>query len=489
MRSAHPTTGRLILSFFGLLLLASAVPAQQANEPIFLGQPRADYVARRKALMAKLSERFQADDRPAGSVPCVAILRGASLGDREDFEEGRFRQNNYFAYLTGVDLPGALLILEPKTGRDVLYLPARSISNAPAGGFSHRTTITEAQAKELGFAEVKPATALDADLVELLGSKAPADAADPLSGRCVAYTMGPKPRERDHSPPAEFVRGLRDKSPGTEFRELAPLIDEMRVIKTKDEIALLQRAIDITGQAEADVAARLEPGLFEYQLEAKLMHAFLDGGALRPGFASIVGSGPNACIPHYFQNTRKIENNDLVVVDIGAEIQNYTADITRTFPANGKFSPRQCELYQAVLDAQTYAANRVEPGRTRLGEMTGWVQEYLRNHSLRAKDANGNDQTLDRFFIHGLGHYLGMDVHDVGDYSKPMQPGMVFTIEPGLYIPYENIGIRIEDDYVITENGLEKMSGKIPCTPDEIEKLMAGSKEKPASGAPATVSE
>lgn len=450
-------------------------PAQAQAAPEAMGQPAIDFQARRKSLMEMLRDKFKDTELPEGATPCLVLVRGASTGDREDFEEGRFRQSNDFGYLTGFELPGAFLVLNPNADKDTLYVPANLISNNPKGGFSHRATITEDALKQLGFAEIKDPSALMGDLFTAF--------ADPMRsgrggarGRCVVYTKQPSPAARDHSPNAEFIRYLKQGVPGTEFRDLDPLLADMRLIKTPAEIALLQRAIDITSQAERDVAAALKPGIFEFQVEAKLMHAFLDGGAMRPGFASIVGSGPNACIPHYFLNTRRIENNDLVVVDIGAEVQNYTADITRTFPANGKWSPRQRELYQAVLDAQTYAAEKVVPGKTRLGEMTGWVQEYLRKHPLRAKDASGNDQTLDRFFIHGLGHYLGLDVHDVGDYGKPLAPGMVFTIEPGLYIPYEDIGIRIEDDYLVTDKGLTKMSGNLPSTPDEIEAMMAKGK-------------
>lgn len=465
-----------------LLITASIGSAQATPEPLVLGQPRADFQARRKALMATLREKFPAADRPAGSPPCLVVVRGSSTGDREDFEEGRFRQNNDFAYLTGFELPGAFVLLDPAAERDVLYIPARMISERPVGGFSHRATVTPDFVKSLGFTETKDAKDLQSDLKTLLASAGDADEPDPTSGRTVVYTIAPEPRERDRSARAEFVRELRKASPGIEFRNIEPMLAAQRLIKTPGEIALLQKAIDITGQAERDVAAALQPGVFEYQLEAKLIHAFLNAGALRPGFASIVGSGPNACIPHYFQNTRQVENNDMVVVDIGAEVDLYTADITRTFPANGKFSPRQRELYQAVLDAQAYAAEKIVPGQTNLGEMTSWVRDYLRKHPLRAKDASGKDQTLDRFFIHGLGHYLGMDVHDVGDYSAPMAPGMVFTIEPGLYIPYENIGIRIEDDYMITDKGVEKMSANIPSTPDEIEALMAeGAKKRSAA--------
>lgn len=222
----------------------------------------------------------------------------------------------------------------------------------------------------------------------------------------------------------------------------------------------------------------IRPEIHEYQLEGKLIGAFLNGGALRPGFASIVGSGPNATIPHYFANDRKIEDGDMVVVDIGAEYKMYTADITRTYPANGKFTPRQREIYQLVLDAQTAAFEHTKLGKTTMAELTEFVRDYFRKSPLRAKDTDGKEYTMEHFFIHGLGHYLGMDVHDVGDYAKPMQVGEVFTIEPGLYIRPENIGVRIEDDYLMTETGPVKMSKNIVSDIDGIEKKIAAGRAK-----------
>jgi Xaa-Pro aminopeptidase len=195
-----------------------------------------------------------------------------------------------------------------------------------------------------------------------------------------------------------------------------------------------------------------------------------------------VGSGPNSTIPHYFANNRQLEDGELVVVDIGAEYQYYTADITRTYPVSGKFTPRQREIYQLVLDAQTEAAKQVKTGTTLLMPLTGFVREYFRKSPLRAKGEDGKEYTMDHFFIHGLGHYLGMDVHDVGNYAKPLQVGEVFTIEPGIYIKSENLGIRIEDDYLLT-GGLEKLSKDIPSDPDEIERRIAEAKSTPASAA------
>ncbi len=186
----------------------------------------------------------------------------------------------------------------------------------------------------------------------------------------------------------------------------------------------------------------------------------------------MIGSGPNATIPHYFGLLRRIEAGDLVVVDIGAEYRHYTADITRTFPAGGHFTPRQREVYQLVLAAQKAVEAEMKPGESRLQDMTRFARQFFQKSSLRARDEKGDEQTMDHFFVHGLGHDLGLDVHDVGSLSDPVRVSEVFTIEPGLYIKSESIGVRIEDDYVMTDHGPEKLSSAIPSDPDEIERRM-----------------
>jgi Xaa-Pro aminopeptidase len=327
-------------------------------------------------------------------------------------------------------------------------------------------------AESLGIAQVESTARFLGDLFSSIGDPQHRDVA--RSKRTVVYSLNPNPSPASARSEARFVRFVKEGAPTTDFKDIAPILGELRKAKSDHEIELLRKAIAITGEAQAEVARCLRPELFEYNLEAKVLGAFLNGGAMRAGFASIVGSGPNSTIPHYFENSRQMADGDLVVVDIGAEYKYYTADITRTYPVSGKFTPRQREIYELVLDAQSEAAKQVEPGKTHLRELTGWVHNYLRKSPLRAKDDNGAEQTMDRFFIHGLGHYLGMDVHDVGDYAKPLQPGEVFTIEPGIYIKSENLGIRIEDDYLLTESGLEKLSKDIPSDPDEIERKMAG---------------
>jgi len=263
---------------------------------------------------------------------------------------------------------------------------------------------------------------------------------------------------------------IGEANPEAQLGSVDRLMAPLRVVKSPAEIAVMRKAIAASIAGHRALAQRLAPGVYEYELEGAAQEAFRRHGSEREGYPMIIGSGPNACILHYCANKRQVRANELVLVDIGAEYAYYTADITRTYPASGKFTPRQRELYLAVLEAMKYAEKEAKPGMT-LGQLHQKVVEFFRNHNLRAKDEHGNEQTLDRFFVHGLSHMLGMDVHDLNP-NQPLRPGMVFTIEPGLYIPSEGIGIRIEDDYLMTETGVENLSRALPRDPDAIERMV-----------------
>lgn len=452
------------------LLAATLPPPVRSDSPpaaergLLLGQPRADYAARRRELMRRVREASPNPDRT------VIVLRGSDPPP----EDGRFRQSNDFAYLTGLDAPSAALVLGPAAEKEVLYLPEPS---RLAGVFSEpRPGPGPETAERLGIAQVDPTAKLLADLFGTI--------LDPLvgSGRrsdAIVYVRDPEPRRPGEGPEPKFVRLLREGAPTSEFRDVRPLLAAMRKVKSDTELAHLRRAIAVTAEAIDAIAAKIRPGVGESVLEGEALAAFLKGGAARPGFSTIVGSGPNGTIPHYFENSRRIEPGELVVVDLGAEYQYYTADITRTLPADGRFSPRQREIYQLVLDAQKAVEAELKPGQTKLGDMTRFTRDFFRASPLRAKDSSGEEQTMDHFFVHGLGHYLGMDVHDVGSYGEPVQVGEVFTIEPGLYLKSEGIGVRIEDDYRMTEHGPEKLSKDIPSDPDAVERMIASARERP----------
>jgi len=238
-------------------------------------------------------------------------------------------------------------------------------------------------------------------------------------------------------------------------------------VKDADEIARMRKAVDISvlGHVAAMQAAR--PGAWEYEIEAALEASFRRNGADRVGYPSIVGSGPNSTTLHYDVNRRQTRDGDLVVVDAGAEWGQYTADVTRTFPVNGKFTPRQKAIYDLVLATQQAAFDSTRPGTT-IGQLNRIARDYMRAHSGTLCGA----EMCDTYFIHGLSHWLGMDVHDVGDYSTPLKPGMIFTIEPGIYLSQESLGVRIEDDVLVTATGGEWLSAKAPRTTAEIERLM-----------------
>lgn len=422
--------------------------------PRLLGLPLSEYEARRSALM----ERIKAveADRPGPDCEPLIVLQGASREGCEDYKQGRFRQSSHFAYLTGVDRPDACLLLRPNTGKATLYLPE------PRRGEDSGQDANQ----DAGFKCVASADRFPGDVFTAIG-----EAMDGRN-RAVVYLLDPEPRAESGTANARLARLIRAGATRAEFKDLAPALNELRKAKSKGELRLIRRAVAITEAAHGKVMRAVRPGVFEYQLEGRIIGAFLDRGALRPAFAPIVGSGPNAVAPHYFENQRRVLDGDLVVVDIGAEYQYYAADLTRTYPANGRFSPRQREVYQLVLDTQADVARWMKPGETRLREVTAKAREFMSKSPLRAKGRDGECQTMDHFLIHGISHYLGMDVHDVGDVDEPVQVGEVFTIEPGIYLKQENIGIRIEDDYVMTGNGPELLSKGLPSALDEVERLI-----------------
>jgi Xaa-Pro aminopeptidase len=262
---------------------------------------------------------------------------------------------------------------------------------------------------------------------------------------------------------------LRDLAfTGNDVRNLRPIVDSLRLVKDVEEIARMRKAIDITALGHVAAMQAARPGMWEYEIEAVLEAAFRRNGADRLGYPSIVGSGPNSVTLHYDVNRRQTRDGDLVVMDAGAEWGQYTADVTRTFPVNGKFTARQKAIYDLVLATQQAAFDSTRPGAT-MARLDGVAREYMRAHS----GTLCGDQTCDAYFIHGLGHWLGMDVHDVGDYSTPLAPGMVLTLEPGIYLPRESLGVRIEDDVLVSATGAEWLSARAPKTTAEIERLMS----------------
>ncbi|QDV35123.1 aminopeptidase P N-terminal domain-containing protein [Tautonia plasticadhaerens] len=461
------------IALAGLILLAIAPPSTARQEPTASGLPVAEYASRREALQ----------DLLGGGV---VVVRGAEPMAEDYF---RFRQRNDFMYLTGIEQPDALLLLVPEgldpegQARSVVFLPPR---NPFAERWSGPQVVPgEETARAFGLDEALPTADFEARLAEALGrdaaeeggesdadagtGDADADAEAEADGPATIYTHLPPRRDGEGSPEARFRDQLEQLSPDARFEEVSPSIASLRLIKSDAEVVLLRRAIDITIEAHRDAARVIEPGTHEYEAQGALEYAFTRNGAQREAFASIVGSGPNSVVLHYNANRRRMEDGDLVVIDIGAEFDYYAADLTRTYPVSGRFTDRQREVYQLVLDAQRAAESAFEPGKTTINDLHQAAIARMKESPLR--DSQG--RTLERYFVHGLGHWLGMDVHDVGDYRRPIPEGAVFTIEPGIYIPEESLGVRIEDDYLAAADGLVKLSEALPSEPDEVEAMMA----------------
>ena len=427
--------------------------AATGAEVQLLGQPTTEYRVRRQKLMEKITDGI------------VVIF-----GQEEDSELGvdaKFRQYDNFMYLTGIEVPGSMLILVPKGykgAKEWLFIPPRNPSNERWTGPQPEPSPKTATA--WGIDQVISTQAFASTIEEILKNEA-------LTSTTI-YTVVPPAHHSALFREQEFVNQMPKSFPNIKIAPIATVIAELRMVKSEPEIALMKRAIDITAMAQTDVANSIKPNMFEYELEGTILGNFYRGGAQRAAFPCIVGSGINSTILHYENNHKKIDDGDLVVVDIGAEYNYYAADITRTYPANGHFTNRQRDIYKLVLEAQTAAATGFKPGKSTMFDLYGIAIKTMRESSLR--DSQG--QTLERYFIHGLGHFVGMYVHDVGDYSRPLPNGAIITIEPGIYLPDEKLGVCIEDEYLVTSTGLIKLSKNIPNEPDEIEKLLGNQKSK-----------
>ncbi len=431
-----------------LLLSPSAAPAQ-AGSPA--GPVPVDRLAARRAALL--------DSLGTG----IAVLRSAEVRSIEgDYpQESDYREDNDFFYLTGLEAPGGVLVLvaRPDTSdRVILYLPQADSTRERWSGA--RLGAGAEAARLSGIETVRPAASAEAEIQKLVFGSG-----SPTRGGALYLRHGP--RERDSPFFQRLVSGDLAPGPPVPIADLSVRMAQLRTIKDADELRRLRRAITITGDGLRAAMELAEPGLYEYELEARLEYVFRRAGSERLGFPSIIGSGPNSTTLHYDRNRRKTEDGDLVVMDVGAEFGYQTADITRTIPISGRFTPRQRALYDLVLGAQQAAIDSVRPG-TDLLRLNRIARDYMRAHS----DTLCGSAPCDRYFTHGLSHWLGMDVHDVGSYAAVLAPGMVLTVEPGLYIPEERLGIRIEDDVLVTAGGREVLSAGIPRAAGEVEAAM-----------------
>src|SRR5271168_2724242 len=440
------------------LLAAAPAPmtrAQQRRER----EPNSTYADRR----AKL----------ASQIDAPLVLWGFS-GREESSQSYIFAQEDNFYYLTGHNEEGAGLILLPaaKPGgadawdgpREIFFLPPKNPSKEKWNGVRMSPSDPGIEART-GFATVQPFPEMRAT-VDKLARLYPS-----------FFTILPYEKENGGYPHERaVVDWLQLAAPQAKLRDTRPAIGALRRIKSPGEIAFLREAIDLSLDAHLAAIKMMRPGLFEYQIGAKMVEVHAMGGSESEGYAPIVGAGPNSTALHYDKLGRKIQDGDIVVMDVGAQYSGYSADITRTIPANGKFTPRQREIYEIVLGAQNAALAALKPGADTCnkGNKSAYriAYDYINSHG---KDLHG--KPLGQYFIHGLSHHIGLNVHDPGGACQPLQAGMVITDEPGIYIPEENIGVRIEDDVLITETGSKLLSARLPRSPDEIERIMADHSE------------
>jgi len=282
-----------------------------------------------------------------------------------------------------------------------------------------------------------------------------------------------------------FIKWAKQQFPAHKTERSQPILQRLRSVKEPEEIEQIKRACDITEKGFRRVLDKMRPGLYEYEIEAEFAHEFLRHGSRGFAYTPIIASGPNANVLHYIQNDKKIQDGDLVLIDVGAEYGNWSSDLTRTIPANGKFTPRQKEVYNAVLRVKNKAAKLLKPGIT-IPEYHKKVGEYMTEELLKlgllteeeVKNQNPDWPAYKKYFMHGTSHHLGLDTHDYGILEEPIQAGMVFTVEPGIYIPEEGFGIRLEDDYVVQPEGEPlNLMATIPIEADEIEELMQKNKK------------
>ncbi len=396
--------------------------------------------------------------RLVGSTPVVLGASRLKDPETEYPQDSDFRQSNDFFYLTGLETPGAWLVLNlPEPGSQVLFVeprdPSQEMWTGPKLGPG-----PEAQARS-GLEDVRSTERFTDDVRSWL------DAAQPIAVQV-------DPGDAAHIEALRQALGSHINSASSSRSSMAAL----RQVKDDEEIRRLREAIRITAAAHLDSWRFARPGVHEYEVEAVIEYAFRSQGAERVGFPSIVASGENSVTLHYDKNRELLEEGDLVVVDIGAEFGYYTADLTRTFPASGRFTDRQREVYDLVLGAQEAAIGAVRPGVT-IGELHQIASRHMQENS---GDICGA-RPCTTYFPHAVSHWLGMDVHDVGDYGVPLMPGMVLTVEPGIYLPEENLGVRIEDDVLVTEDGYELLSADLPRAAEEVEAIM--SEEARAAGA------
>lgn len=380
-----------------------------------------------------------------------------------------FHQNENFYYLTGWNEPNAMMLIVPATvnhgakaqiEKEILFIPVHDLREEKWTG--PKLGPGDADASErTGFSSVKPASLFQSELLEA------------LKVFPKVYTeLTPQPESGEDYFVAEAVSNLRKMAPLANLADLRPHVERQRAVKSPGEVILLRKAIEASIESHLAAMRTVRPGIWEYETAALMEYEYRRRGCEWPAYPPIVGTGFFSTVLHYDTNDHQMKDGDVVVMDVAGAYGGYTADLTRTLPVSGHFTPRQREIYEIVLGAQKAAIAAARPGRMLRrgkGSVHDVAYHYINTHG---KDLHGNP--LGQYFIHGIGHSIGLNVHDPMDYDQPLEPGMVVTMEPGIYIPEEKIGVRIEDDILITEDGCEVLSRRLPRTAEEVEKIMAG---------------
>jgi Xaa-Pro aminopeptidase len=434
--------------------------------------PKSEFKRRRKVLLQNM-------------VPnSIAILPSAPARKRNRDSEYGYRQDSDFYYLSGFPETDAVIVLVPgrEHGESILFCKEK---NPEVERWNGALVGQELAVADYLFDDAFPVADIDDILPGLLEGK-----------QRVYYSMGLDEKFDRHL--MDWINQIRSKirsgaHPPGEFVALEHTLHDMRLFKSNAEVKIMRKAAQISAAAHVKAMQQCKPGMLECEIEGLLVYEFMKSGARFQAYSSIVGGGSNACVLHYIENNQKLKNGDLLLIDAGCELDNYASDITRTFPVNGAFSREQRALYEVVLAAQMAAIGEASAGRHWNHPHEAAVR-VLTQGLLDLKLLDGGLQELIEieayrpFYMHRTGHWLGMDVHDVGDYKvggqwRVLEPGMVFTVEPGLYIAPEmtcvdekwrGIGIRIEDDVLLTKTGNEVLTAGVPKDPDEIEALMKG---------------
>jgi len=441
----------ILCGVIALLLAACLAPVLRAWER----EPLSVFAERRARLVA--------------AVNAPVVLFGYT-GHEEANPSYVFMQEENFYYLTGHNEEGAALLLVPESAeqkgwsgaREILYLPPRDLAEERWNGPRMGPDDPGIQEKT-GFARVETMAKLRDALVAL------------AKNYPEIYTELPGPHDEGYPHAANWSKWVKDLVPQASLKDVSSAVGTLRAIKSPGELALMQKAIEPSIDAQLAAMKMMRPGLYEYQLAARMVEIHAEAGCETEAYSPIVGTGFNSTVLHYNKLDRRIEDGDMALMDVAGQYSGYASDITRTIPANGKFTPRQREIYEIVLGAQNAAMEALKPGMTLGGQGSTSLQkiamDYIDSHG---KDKEG--RSLGRYYIHGLSHHVGLDVHDPSGPPRPLEPGMVVTIEPGIYIPEENLGVRIEDDVLITPTGYKQLTARLPRSPDEIEKIMAEGK-------------